>query len=305
MMLKRLPILLCLLLCNGLALAQESPPDAAAARSFDTPEAAVAAFIAALEKGDTAAIAGLLGPGSEWLVDSGDAVQDASDRERFLADYRQGHALVEDGKASRTLEIGADRWPFPIPIVQRDGRWLLDGWAGADELVFRRIGRNELGAIAALRGFVDAQREYAAEGRDGDPPGIYAMKLFSDTGRQNGLYWPTAAGEPPSPVGEFVARAAAEGYRRSSAGYHGYQYRMLYRQGKNAPGGAREYFRDGLLTEGFALLAWPSSYGISGVMTFIVNQDGVVYQQDLGADTDARAAAITSFDPGKGWKRVD
>jgi hypothetical protein len=265
----------------------------------------VSAFVAALEKGDTGALVALLGPGSEWLVDSGDAVQDASDREGFLAAYREGHALVEDGKASRTLVTGADRWPFPIPIVLRDGKWLLDGEAGADELVFRRIGRNELGAIAALRGFVDAQREYAAAGRDGDPPGIYAMKLFSDAGRQNGLYWPTAAGEPPSPVGEFVARAAAEGYRRSSAEYHGYQYRMLFRQGKNAKGGAREYFRDGLLTEGFALLAWPAEYGISGVMTFVVNQDGVVWQKDLGADTETRAAAIGAFDPDAGWKRVE
>lgn len=304
MMLKSL-LIAGLVFCSAIASAAQPPSEVAAARGFDTPEAAVTAFVGALEKGDVAALVGLLGPGTEPLFDSGDPVQDATDREGFLARYREKHALVAEGPASRVLVIGADAWPFPVPLVQRDGRWLLDGAAGADELVFRRIGRNELGAIAALRGFVDAQREYAAEGRDGDPPGIYAMKLLSDAGRQNGLYWPTAEGEPPSPVGEFVARAAAEGYRRGGSEYHGYQYRMLFRQGRRAQGGAREYFKDGLLTEGFALLAWPSEYGVSGVMTFMVSQDGVVFQKDLGAETEARAAEITSFDPDAAWRRVD
>jgi hypothetical protein len=293
------------LLLSSLGAAKIATAAPAPAQGFDTPEAAVAAFVAALEKGELGRLAELLGPGSEWLLDSGDAVQDASDRAQFIERYRARHELAADGPNSRVLKLGEDAWPFPVPVVRVDGKWMLDGDAGADELVFRRIGRNELGAIGAARGFVEAQREYASAGRDGDPPGIYALKLLSDEGRQNGLYWPTAEGEPPSPVGEFVALAAAEGYRRSDTEYHGYQYRMLYRQGNSATGGAREYFKDGLLTEGFALVAWPSSYGISGVMTFIVNQDGVVYQQDLGEDTEARAAAITSFDPGKGWKKVD
>jgi len=174
-----------------------------------------------------------------------------------------------------------------------------------DELIYRRIGANELGAIAVSRGFVEAQNEYASEGRDGDPAGIYAMKLLSDEGRQNGLYWPTAAGVPPSPAGEFVANAAAEGYRRNPVAYHGYRYRMLYRQGGNAAGGARDYFKDGLLTQGFALVAWPAEYGVSGIMTFVVNQDGDVFQRDLGADTEARVAGMSAFDPDRGWKKVE
>ncbi len=274
-------------------------------QSFDTPQAAVEAFAAALERGDTAALEGLLGPGSENLVSSGDAVQDAADRKEFLDAYRTRSAIVEDGKDRRTLVIGDNDWPFPVPLAKRDGRWLLDGEAGVDELIYRRIGANELGAIAVCRGFVEAQTEYASVGHDGDPAGIYAMKLVSDAGRQNGVYWPTAAGEPPSPAGEFVANAAAEGYRRNPAAYHGYRYRMLYRQGRNAAGGARDYFKDGLLTEGYALLAWPAEYGVSGVMSFIVNQDGTVFQRDFGADTDARVAALDVFDADRNWKKVD
>ena len=273
--------------------------------SFDTPQAAVEAFAAALERGDTAALAGLLGPGSESLVSSGDAVQDAADRKEFLDAYRTRSAIVEDGKDRRTLVIGANDWPFPVPLVARGGRWMLDGAAGVDELIYRRIGANELGAIAVCRGYVEAQNEYASGGRDGDPAGIYAMKLLSDEGRQNGLYWPTAAGEPPSPAGEFVANAAAEGYRRNPVAYHGYRYRMLYRQGGNAAGGARDYFEDGLLTQGFALVAWPAEYGVSGIMTFVVNQDGDVFQRDLGADTEARVAAMSAFDPVRGWRKVE
>ena len=273
--------------------------------SFDTPQAAVEAFAAALERGDTAALAGLLGPGSESLVSSGDAVQDAADRKEFLDAYRTRSAIVEDGKDRRTLVIGANDWPFPVPLVARGGRWMLDGAAGVDELIYRRIGANELGAIAVCRGYVEAQNEYASGGRDGDPAGIYAMKLLSDEGRQNGLYWPTAAGDPPSPAGEFVANAAAEGYRRDPVAYHGYRYRMLYRQGGNAAGGARDYFEDGLLTQGFALVAWPAEYGVSGIMTFVVNQDGDVFQRDLGTDTEARVAAMSAFDPDRGWKKVE
>jgi hypothetical protein len=273
--------------------------------SFDTPQAAVEAFAAALERGDTAALAGLLGPGSESLVSSGDAVQDAADRKEFLDAYRTRSAIVEDGKDRRTLAIGGNDWPFPVPLVARGGRWTFDGEAGVDELIYRRIGANELGAIAVCRGFVEAQNEYASEGRDGDPAGIYAMKLLSDEGRQNGLYWPTAAGDPPSPAGEFVANAAAEGYRRDPVAYHGYRYRMLYRQGGNAAGGARDYFEDGLLTQGFSLVAWPAEYGVSGIMTFVVNQDGDVFQRDLGADTEARVAAMSAFDPDRGWKKVE
>jgi hypothetical protein len=276
--------------------------------SFDSPEAAVSALVAALRGNDRVELARLLGPGSESIVASGDAVEDAADRARFVAAYDRKNALVDGGNGARTLVIGENAWPLPVPLVQVDGRWQFDGAAGVDELAARRIGANELSAIEVARGYVDAQQAYASEGRDGDPAGIYALKLVSDPGMQNGLYWETAPDEPPSPAGPFVAAAAAEGYQAATGGaratYHGYYYRMLYSQGANANGGARDYFVDGLLTGGFALVAWPAEYGRSGVQTFIVNQDGVVFQKDLGPETAKAVEAIRSFDPGDGWVAI-
>ncbi len=301
------------LVVAGLAIAagcakQPEPQDATTAAGFDTPEAAVTALIAALEKNDLGRLQALLGPGSEELLDSGDAVQDASDRAGFLAAYGVKQAIVDDGTDRKVLVIGEDDWPMPVPLVKRDGQWAFDGEAGIDEMIYRRVGGNELGAIDVSRGFVSAQLEYAAEGRDGDPPGIFALKLVSDEGLHNGLYWPAAEGEAESPAGPFVAAAAAEGYRRAEGDvrnpYHGYYYRMLYAQGAHANGGARDYFRDGLLTEGFALLAWPADYGSSGVMTFIVNQDGVVFQKDLGEDTATAVESIQAFDPDSSWTAI-
>jgi hypothetical protein len=277
-------------------------------RSFKTPQEAVDAMIAALEANNAAELRLLFGPGSESLLSSGDAVADAKDRNDLLAAYRSRHALVPEGEGRLVLQVGANAWPLPVPVVQRNGRWYLDGVAGAEEVAYRRVGRNELGAIAVCRGFVQAQNAYAAEGRDGNEPGLYAAYLISDPGIHNGLYWPTAEGEPPSPAGPFVAAAAGEGYRRSESGspmpYHGYFYRMLYAQGPNAPGGAREYFERGRLVNGFALIAWPAEYGVSGVKTFIVSQDGVVYEKDLGSDTTTAIAAIELFDPDGSWTRV-
>ncbi len=284
------------------------PRDAAAATGFDSPEAAVAALVAALEKNDVAQLESLLGSGSEELLNSGDAVQDASDRAGFLTAYGEKQALIDDGTDRKVLVIGEDDWPMPVPLVKRDGKWTFDGEAGIDEMIYRRVGANELGAIDVSRGFVSAQLEYASEGRDGDPPGIYALKLISDEGLHNGLYWPAAEGEPESPAGPFVAAAAAEGYRRAEGEartpYHGYYYRMLYAQGANANGGARDYFKDGLLTEGFALVAWPADYGSSGVMTFLVNQDGVVFQKDLGEETAIAVESINAFDPDSTWTAI-
>jgi Protein of unknown function (DUF2950) len=296
-----------LMIAAGCAKKPE-PQGTAAAAGFDTPEAAVAALVAALEKNDVGQLKALLGPGSEELLNSGDAVQDAGDRADFLARYGAKHALVEEGADRKVLVTGEDEWPMPVPLVKRDGKWSFDGEAGVDELIYRRVGANELGAIDVSRGFVSAQLEYASEGRDGDPAGIYALKLISDEGLHNGLYWPTAEGEPGSPAGPFVAAAASEGYRRAEGDartpYHGYYYRMLYAQGPNANGGARDYFKNGLLTEGFALVAWPADYGSSGVMTFIVNQDGVVFQKDLGEDTAAVVETIQVFDPDSSWTAI-
>ena len=243
------------------------------AAGFATPEAAVAALVTAFEKDDTAALARLLGPGTEDLLSSGDPVADKTDRADFLASYKLKNSLAADG---------------------------------ADEVIYRRVGENELGAIDVMYGYVNAQNGYASEGRDGDPAGIYALKLHSDEGMHNGLYWPTAEGEPPSPAGPFIAGAAAEGYAAGKGGtpYHGYYYRMLYAQGANANGGAREYFKDGVLTEGFAGIAWPADYGASGVMTFIVNHDGVVFQKDLGEDTATAVETIQKFDPDSTWTAI-
>jgi hypothetical protein len=300
-------VVVALAIAAGCAKTPE-PQQAAAAPGFDTPEAAVTAFVAALEKNDLAQVKALLGPGSDELLDSGDAVQDSGDRAEFLAAYAAKNSLADDGADRKSLVIGEQEWPMPVPIVKRDGKWFFDGEAGIDELIYRRVGANELGAIDVNRGFVSAQLEYASEGHDGDPPGIYALKLISDEGLHNGLYWPTAEGEPESPAGPFVAGAAAEGYRRAEGEarnpYHGYYYRMLYAQGANANGGARDYFKDGLLTQGFALVAWPADYGSSGVMTFIVNQDGVVFQKDLGEDTAVAVESIQVFDPDSSWTAI-
>ena len=286
--------------CNRKA---EAPP-VPESRLFATPEAAVDAMVAALEKQDKDALSRILGPDGVEILSSGDPVSDAGDRDEFLAAYKAKHALKADGER-KTLVIGTDDWPFPIPVAKQGDKWYLDTAAGADELIYRRIGENELGAIAVSRGYVDAQKEYASLGRDGGEPGVYAMKILSDASRQNGLYWPTSEGEDPSPIGAFVAEAAAEGYRTETASaYHGYRYRLLYRQGDKAAGGAKDYFADGRLTGGFAMIAWPADYGNSGVKSFLINQDGTVFEKDLGETTEEAAAAIDSFNPDEGWKAV-
>ena len=294
------PIVALVMLAGGCADSNK------AADAFDSPEDAVQALVTAFQQDDVAAAMTLLGPESEQLLDSGDPIADKADRAQFVAAYTTRHSLVDDGTDRKTLVIGPDDWPMPVPLVKRDGQWAWDGAAGVDELIYRRVGANELGAIEVLRGFVAAQLEYASEGRDGDPPGIYALKLMSDPGLHNGLYWETLDGEAPSPAGPFVAAAADEGYRAGAqrTPYHGYYYRMLYAQGPNARTGAREYFKDGLLTEGFALIAWPADYGSSGVQTFIVNQDGIVWQKDLGEDTAKAAEAISQFDPDGSWTAI-
>ena len=272
--------------------------------SFTSPDEAVSALIAAARKGDAKTLRQLFGPDSEEIVSSGDPVADAKARENFLAMYDAKHALAPESEDKVWLQIGADDWPPPVPLVRRDGRWYFDGAEGADEIVYRRVGSNELGAIAVCRGYVDAQLEYASRDHDGEGAGIYAHKLVSDPGTQNGLYWETVEGEEPSPVGPFIAAAAAEGYKAGNAAYHGYRYRSLFRQTENASGGAVEYFDNGVLRNGFALVAWPTEYGVSGVMTFIVNQDGVVFQKDLGEGTDDVVAAMNAYDPDSSWTAV-
>lgn len=277
-------------------------------RGFASAEEAVTSMVGVLEREDRTELGPILGPGSTGIVDSGDAVADAEALADFLERFKAKHALVADGEGQMILQVGENDWPLPIPLVEREGKWYFDGAAGAQEIVYRRVGRNELGAIAVCRGFIDAQTEYASQGHDGNAPGVYAAKLLSDPGQQNGLYWPTAEGEPQSPAGPAVADAAEEGYRAikgTRTPYHGYYYRMLFAQGANAGGGAMEYFVEGLLTQGIALLAWPAEYGVSGVKSFVINQDGVVYEKDLGEETATVAQRIQVFDPDSSWSIVE
>ena len=277
--------------------------------SFSSPDSAVTALVSALEKRDVVTLRRLLGPETEGLVGTGDTTAYRKDRDAFLARYRARHQLVAGGPDDVILQVGEDQWPLPVPLLRRNGRWHFDGDAAARELQARRIGGNELRTIDVMRGFVDAQQEYASAGHDGAPPGIYARVLRSDPGRQNGLYWQVAAGQPQSPAGPFLAAAAAEGYTAAAgangpAPYHGYVYRMLFSQGPSADGGAREYVVDGKLTGGFALLAYPAEYGETGIQTFIVGPDGLVWQRDLGEKTAEAAAGITKFDPDSSWTPI-
>jgi hypothetical protein len=272
--------------------------------TFATPEEAVDALIAAGEKQDNAGLQALLGADTEKLLSSGDAVADRRARDAFLARYRSHHELAAGNSDQLVLMTGDDRWPLPIPLVRTNGRWWWDAAAGADELIKRRIGADELRTIDVMRGFVAAQNDYAASGHDGARAGAFAQRLRSAPGKQDGLYWEVKSGQPPSPAGPLLAAAHSEGYGTGSgsgAPYHGYLFKLLTSQGSAANGGARDYLVDGRLTGGFALLAYPASYGSSGVMTFMVNQDGVVWQRDLGEDTATAAATITQFNPDDNW----
>ena len=282
----------------------ESSASAQAQTSFATPDEAVAALVAAGERADTTALQAMLGPDTAGLLSSGDPVQDQKEREGFLKRYAAYHELVAGDSDNLVLLVGEDRWPLPIPLVRKSGRWYWDGAAGARELVVRRIGANELRTIDVMHGFVAAENDYAALAHDGTAPGAYTQKLVSSAGKHDGLYWESPPGQPPSPAGPGLAAANAEGYAVTGTlanPYHGYLFRILTSQGPEAEGGARDYLIDGKLRNGFAWLAYPSAYGASGVMTFMANQDGVVWQRDLGADTAQAAAAITQFNPDSSW----
>lgn len=279
-------------------------------QTFASPEKAIQALVDSLKKNDKAALKALFGPGSDQLVSSGDPVADQYRSERFLASYGESKRLDRVGKNKTVLVVGKNEWPFPIPIVMSKNRWRFDTRAGMQEMLNRRIGANELDTIQTCLAFIDAQLEYAMNDYDGDGLPEYAVKFRSDPGKKNGLYWQTAAGEPPSPLGELFARARAEGYdeKKSSEGsvpYHGYFYRILTAQGEHANGGAYDYMVKGNLIGGVALVAYPAQYGASGVMTFIVNHDGVVYQKNLGAKSAEIASAMKLYDPGPGWKKVE
>lgn len=276
----------------------------AAAQAFETPEAAVDAFIAAVRQDDLPALVTMLGEGADQLLESGDPVQDANRRERFLALFDEHHELQPVDDDRMALVIGADAWPYPIPLVKTGTGWSFDVESGIEEIVNRRVGENELFAIQACLAVVDAQREYYSRDHDGDGLLEYAQTFRSTVGRRDGLFWPAREGEPESPLGELAAAAAAEGYSWSSGGYHGYHYRLLTAQGPGAPGGAYDFLARDDQIGGFAVLAFPAAYGDSGVMSFMTSHAGVVYQADLGPDTASLVEQITVFDPVEPWHAV-
>ncbi|HET9734990.1 MAG TPA: DUF2950 domain-containing protein [Burkholderiales bacterium] len=276
-------------------------------KTFGTPEDAAKALGAASRAGDVKALESILGPGSANLIRSGDAVADRRGRERFAKAYEEASKVERQGDAKAILLIGKDDWPMPIPIVKGKDGWRFDARQGREEVLNRRVGRNELSAVQAMLAYVDAQREYYLRNPRGDKLLHYAQKFGSAPGKRDGLYFPTKAGEPPSPLGPLFAKAKAAGYGKDEDGlpdpYFGYRYRILKRQGPDATGGAYDYVVQGRMIGGFALVAWPASYGNSGVMTFIVNHEGVVYEKDLGPETAAAVGKITRFNPDKTWKR--
>lgn len=286
------------------------PSHAAQARQkgFASPEEAVKTLIHAVKADNMKELSAIFGPAWKEVLSSGDAIEDRSAKKRFLQAYETKNALVQDGDAKTVLQIGVEEWPFPIPIIKKGNKWSFDTRKGKEELINRRIGRNELNTIQTCLAYVDGQREYAAKDRDGDGLLEYAQKFVSTPGKKDGLYWEVQTGEEESPLGDFFAQAAREGYRKTSnepIPYHGYYFKVLEAQGENAPGGAYEYILNGKMIGGFGMIAYPAKYGISGVMTFVVNHDGIVYEKDLGKDTAKIAANIKAFDPDKTWKRAE
>jgi hypothetical protein len=282
--------------------------EGAGPRTFATPEEAVRALVDVVKANDLGALVALFGPEGQGLVDTSDAATGRRNREVFLAAAAEGWRLGDLGPERKELVLGNEAWPFPVPIVKGKAGWSFDAAAGREEVLNRRIGRNELAVIRVLHAYVAAQRAYAATGHDGRPAGRYARRFGSDPGTQNGLYWPSGRGQPRSPLGVLAAQASAQGYRRREgegpSPLHGYYFRILEGQGPSAKGGAADYVVNGEMTGGFALVAWPVHHDASGVMTFIVNQDGVAHEKDLGPETAAAVAKITRYDPDATWRPV-
>lgn len=289
----------------ALAVPSAFAAPSAGQNQYATPLEAVVALAAAVKQQDDAALMKIFGSSAEDILHTEDPIQDRKALERFSAALDQKIALVRQSDGMVTLELGKDDFPFPIPLQKDAQGWYFDSAAGREELLNRRIGANELHTLGVVRAFVEAQYEYAKDDPDGNGKADYAQRLMSTEGKQDGLYWPVAEGEAESPMGPLVAQAAEEGYSKESraAGnsYHGYRYKLLTAQGDAAPGGTRSYLKDGALSGGFGLIAYPAEYGVSGIMTFIVNQQGIVFQKDLGEETARLATEINAYDPGPGW----
>jgi hypothetical protein len=275
--------------------------------AFASPPDAAEALAASVRSGNMTDMVAVLGKEAKAIVSSGDDVADAAARKRFVDAYDAKHEIRQADNGASVLYIGEEDFPFPLPLVQDAGKWRFDTAAGIEEILDRRIGANELAAVKVLQSYVDAQREYAETDRDGKGP-QYAQRILSREGKQDGLYWPTAEGVAESPFGPLIAQARGEGYRKKSdkpEPYHGYLFRILTSQGKDASGGERNYMAGGRMIGGFGLIATPAEFGNSGVMTFMVDQDGTVFEKDLGADTAGDAQRIRSFNPDASWKRVE
>jgi hypothetical protein len=299
-----IPLVLGLLSMGALGVAMGA---AARQKSFPTPEEGVQALLEAAQSHDQTTLLAILGPEAKPLVSTGDPVADRESSERFVKSYEEAHTLVPSGDTKVVLQSGKDEWPFPIPLIKDSAGWRFDTQAGKEELLNRRIGRNELDVIQVCLAYVDAQREYYMRNPLNAPLLQYASKFISTKDKRDGLYWETSADEPPSPLGPLVARARREGYKRAAGKpvpYHGFYYKMLTSQGPDAPGGAYDYVVRGKMIGGFALVAYPAQYGSSGIMTFIVNHDGVVYEKDFGPKTAATVQSMTKFNPDKTWKQL-
>ncbi len=274
--------------------------------TFASPEEATNALVMAAQAGKTADIEKILGPSGRKLIYSGDRVADKQGREKFVSAYAEKHSIEQQSDNKAILIVGADAWPFPIPLVKQGDVWRFDTKAGAEEILDRRIGRNELNAIQVVGAIVDAERDYASKDRTGAGYLEYAQKFMSSPGKRDGLYWPATGGEE-SPIGPLVVSASAEGYgpkgaHQKRSPYHGYYYRILKQQGKDARGGAYSYVVNGHMIGGFAVVAFPAKYGDSSVMSFIVNQDGVIYEKNLGPRTAPIAQGMTTYNPDASWK---
>ena len=278
-------------------------------QTFATPEEAAQALIGVVKAGKLEGLLALFGPGGQDLVEGSDPATGRRNREVFGVAASEGWRLVDQGSDRKTMIVGNEAWPFPVPIVKDGAMWRFDAVAGKEEVIARRIGRNELAVIETSRSYVAAQRRYATQGHDGKAAGLYAQTFRSDPGKQNGLYWPVARGQKRSPLGDLMAQAADDGRPLGTTGrqpstFHGYYFKILTEQGAAAPGGAKRYVINGDMSAGFALVAWPGQYDVTGVMTFIVNQDGILYQKDLGPQTTALAKATTLYNPDASWHQV-
>ncbi len=294
-------------LCLSLSLpATARAPASTEPLAVPSARAAADALVTAAADDDVKALLAIFGPEGKALVSSGDDVQDRNDRAHFAEVARAKLDVVVDPKdpSRATVVVGPDAWPFPVPLVEKAGTWSFAGKAGLKEVVDRRVGSNELDAIEICRGYVEAQHEYASTDHDGDGVKEYARRMMSTKGQRDGLAWWDAEGNIEGPISETIARAIAEGYRDRTQPFHGYHFRVLTKQGKHAPLGAMDYVIKGHMIGGFALVAWPAAYRSSGVKTFIVSHDGVVYEQDLGKDTSAIVAKMDRFDPGPAWTVV-